>query len=275
MHSKPYRFDGRTALITGAASGIGRALACELAKRNAHLALADLDERGLQETRALLASDAATRVSTHVLDVADREAVAALPSAVLAHHPGVDVLVNNAGVAVGGSFEQIDERDFEWLFEINFWGVVRMTRAFLPILRASDDAALVNVSSIFGIIAPPGQTAYSASKFAVRGFTASLRNELSGSSIFVSTVHPGGIATAIAANAREPKDATAAERERYKKLWQRMLKMRPETAATIVADGIERRNARILVGDDAKTAAWAERLAPVSYGKLLKLLSRT
>src|SRR3712207_4317326 len=159
---------GRTAVVTGAASGIGRAIAVSLARRGCHLALADINDTWLIETVALVTKPG-LRVSQHHLDVADRAAVAAFPRAVQALHPNIDLLINNAGVALGGTFEQLSEEDFEWLFEINFWGVVRLTRAFLPLLKASDDARIVNLSSIFGIIAPPGHSAYVASKFAVRG----------------------------------------------------------------------------------------------------------
>lgn len=270
--TKHYDLRGRTAVLTGAASGIGRALAIALADRGVNLALADVHEAGLRET-ASLAARSGVMLSTHALDVSDASAVAAFPATVLGSHPGVDMVINNAGVALGGTFEQVDERDFAWLFEINFWGVVRMTRAFLPLLKASPNGALVNVSSIFGIIAPPGQTAYAASKFAVRGFTMALRNELSGSGMLVVTVHPGGVATSIAANAREPKGLSEQEREKHRKLWARHLKMSPEQAAAIIVGGIERRKTRILVGSDARVAALAERIAPVSYGRLLKALS--
>ena len=163
------RLAGRTAVITGAGSGIGRGIALALAKRGCHLALADIEERGLAETVAMLPNT--VRISSHQLDVADRTAVMAFPEVVRAVHPHVDLLVNNAGVALGGTFEQVAEEDFDWLFSINFHGVVRMTRAFLPLLQASDDARLVNISSIFGIVAPAEQVAYAASNFAVSGFT--------------------------------------------------------------------------------------------------------
>src|SRR5271170_983203 len=202
----------RTAVVTGAAGGIGRGIAISLARRGCHLALADINEVPLAETAKLVATPG-LRISLHRLDVADRAAVAALPAQVLAQHPGVDILVNNAGVAIGGTFDQVSESDFEWLFEINFWGVVRMTRAFMPTLKASDDARLVNVSSVYGIISPPGQTAYSASKFAVRGFSNALRHELVGSALGVTVVHPGGINTSIARNARVPKGVSAEEME--------------------------------------------------------------
>src|SRR5271156_856114 len=214
----------RTAVVTGAAGGIGRGIAKSLACRGCHLALADVNEAELARTAEMVAAPD-LRVSQHRLDVADRAAVAALPAQVLAQHPGVDILVNNAGVAIGGTFDQVSEADFEWLFEINFWGVVRMTRAFMPALKASDDARLVNVSSVYGIISPPGQTAYSASKFAVRGFSNALRHELVGSALGVTVVHPGGINTSIARNARVPKGATEEETARQKIAAQKFLIM--------------------------------------------------
>lgn len=259
----------RLAVITGAGSGIGRATAFALARRRCHLALADIDPAGLKETAWLLDKQG-VRVTTHVLDVADREAVRALPEEVLAAHGRVDILVNNAGVALGGTFEQVSEEDFDWLMDINFHGVVRMTRAFLPHLRRSDEARIVNVSSIYGIVAPPGQAAYSASKFAVRGFSNALRHELEGSSVGVSVVHPGGVATAIARKARVPTDAPPEDIERGRKIAEKLLRLAPEAAGEIIARGIERRDARILVGSDAKAVSILERIAPVSYWRYLK-----
>ena len=209
------------------------------------------------------------RVSQHRLDVADRAAVAAFPDAVAAEHHGVDVLVNNAGVAVGGTFEQVAEEDFEWLFEINFWGVVRMTRAFLPLLRASDDARIVNLSSIYGVIAPPEQAAYAASKFAVRGFSEALRHELDGTHIGVTVVHPGGVATSIAEKARVPAGISEAEIARRQKRYRKLLRLAPEIAGETIVRGIERRQARVLVGSDAKAISLIARLMPVTYWKLL------
>lgn len=259
----------RVSVITGAGSGIGRGTALALARRNCHLALADIDAEGLKETAWMLDAQG-VRVTTHLLDVADREAVRALPEEVQAAHARVDLLVNNAGVALGGSFEQVSEADFEWLMEINFYGVVRMTRAFLPWLRRSDDARVVNVSSIYGIVSPPGQAAYSASKFAVRGFSNALRHELEGSKVGVSVVHPGGVATAIARKARVPQDAPREEIERGRKIAEKLLRLPPETAGEIIARGIERGDARILVGNDAKAVSILERLSPVNYWRFLK-----
>jgi NAD(P)-dependent dehydrogenase (short-subunit alcohol dehydrogenase family) len=256
----------KTAVVTGAASGIGRGIALALAKRGCHLALSDLNEVGLAET-ARMASGHGVRVSTHRLDVADRAAVAAHPGDVLARHPGIDVLVNNAGVALGGTFEQVGEADFEWLFEINFWGVVRMTRAFLPVLKRSPKARIVNISSIFGIIAPAGQSAYSASKFAVRGFSNALRHELetAGSTVGMTVVHPGGVATNIAESARPAAGMSEAEIRTNKEIARTLLKLPPEKAGEIIVNAVERELPRVLVGGDAKFIALLERLRPVNY----------
>jgi NADP-dependent 3-hydroxy acid dehydrogenase YdfG len=259
----------RVAVITGAGSGIGRATAFALARRGCHLALADIDEEAVRDT-VVTAQMLGVRATAHRLDVADRAAVAAFPRDVNSAHKRIDLLMNNAGVALGGTFEQVSEADFDWLLEINFHGVVRMTRAFLPLLRQSDDARIVNVSSIYGIITPPGQAAYSASKFAVRGFSNVLRHELEGSTVGVSVVHPGGVATAIAKNARVPAGAPEDEVARGRRAMEKFLRMPPEQAGEIIVRGIEKRQARILVGSDAKAAAFLERLAPVGYWNLLK-----
>ena len=259
---------GKTAVVTGAASGIGRAISRSLARRGCHLVLADVNETGLAETAALAAGQG-LRISTHRLDVADRQAVAAFPEVISASHPGVDILVNNAGVAIGGAFDQVAEADFDWLIDINFWGVVRMTRAFLPLLKASQEARLVNISSLFGLIAPPGQTAYCAAKFAVRGFSESLRHDLAGSRVGVTTVHPGGVATSIAKNARIPSAWSEAEQAHSQERLKRLLKMPPEQAGEIIVTAIEKERPRIIVGSDAKFAALIERLFPVSYWRFI------
>jgi NAD(P)-dependent dehydrogenase (short-subunit alcohol dehydrogenase family) len=268
------KLKNRTAVITGTASGIGRGIAISLAHRGCNLALADVNDAGNSETARMAQSQQTqppnqVRITQHHLDVADRRAIAAFPAEVMAAHPGVDILVNNAGVALGGTFEAASEEDFEWLFEINFWGVVRMTRAFLPLLQKSDDARLVNLSSVYGLIAPPGQTAYSASKFAVRGFSNSLRHELADSKVGVTVVHPGGVATSIADSARVPKDMPAEEVARRRAIAKKALRMPPQTAGEIIVQAIERRSQRVLVGNDAKLLALVERLAPISYWKFL------
>jgi len=274
------RLEGRTAVITGSGGGLGRAIAVAMAGRGCHLALADIDEAGIKET-ADLVREKGVRVSLHHVDVADRSAVAEFPKVVAAEHfavdghHAVDLLVNNAGVAVGGTFEQVSEEDFEWLFDINFWGMVRMTRAFLPLLRKSDDARVVNLSSVYGLVAPPEQVAYAASKFAVRGFSEALRHELEGSGVGVTVVHPAGVNTAIAEKARVPAGITEEEMARRRERYRKLLRMPPEIAAETIVRGIERRQARVLVGSDAKIISLVARLFPVSYWKVLDKLMGT
>jgi NAD(P)-dependent dehydrogenase (short-subunit alcohol dehydrogenase family) len=266
------KLSGRTAVVPGAAGGIGRGIALALARRGCHVALADIDKAALARTTAEIAgqeSARSLRVSHYRLDVANRAAVAALPAQVMAAHGAVDILVNNAGVALGGTFLEIAESDFDWLLGINFWGVVQMTRAFLPLLSNSEEARVVNVSSLFGLIAPPGQTAYAASKFAVRGFSESLRHELADTRVGVTVVHPGGIATSIAKNARMPASLSDDEAAKRRTFFDSFLTMPPETAGEIIVRGVERRKARILVGSDAKYAELVERLMPVNYWKWL------
>ena len=202
---------GGVAVITGAASGIGAALASELAARGCHLALIDHDRDNLAGSAAA-ARKHGVRVSEHDADIVDPAAPDTLREAVLAQHGKTSVLVNNAGVGLLGRFDEVTLADMEWLFAINFWGTVRMCKAFLPVLRQQPAAHIVNISSMFGIVAPAGQTAYAAAKFAVRGFSEALMHELEGSPINVSVVHPGYVKTAIARNARvatavDPEDA--------------------------------------------------------------------
>lgn len=263
---------GGVAVVTGAASGIGAALADVLAARGCALALADVEAAGLRDAAARARGKGVT-VSEHRLDVADHAAVAAFPDAVLAGHGRVSVLVNNAGVALGGRFEQVPPEDFDWLMSINFGGVVRMTRAFLPLLRREPAAQLVNLSSVFGIVAPPGQTAYAASKFAVRGFSEALRHELAGSPVGVTVVHPGGVRTAIAANARRA-GLSRAETEAQAQAWSQFLRLDPRDAAERIVRGIERREKRVLVGRDAQRIALVQRLFPVGYWRVLQRAMR-
>ena len=265
---------GRVAVVTGAGGGIGRAIALALARRGCHLTLVDIDAAAVAEA-AREAEALGVRAEGRHMDVTDRAAVAALPAAVRAAHGRVDLLVNNAGVAVGGTFEQVSEADFDWLIAINFDAVVRLTRAFLPLLQTSDDARIVNISSIFGIVAPAGQAAYSASKFAVRGFSNALRHELEGTRVGVTVVHPGGVATAIARNARVPAGVAAEEIEQRRAAADKKLRMAPARAGEIIVRAVERRRARVLVGGDAVVVALIERLAPVRYWRLVaRLLPR-
>ncbi|WP_044563568.1 SDR family oxidoreductase [Azospirillum sp. B4] len=268
--TQPLRLSGRTAVITGAGGGIGRAIALSLARRGCGLALADIDLAAAQATAGAATRDHGVRAEAYRLDVADRPAVAAFAGQVATGHGGTDILVNNAGVALGGTFRQVAEADFDWLMAVNFTGLVQMTRAFLPLLSASDDARLVNLSSIFGIVAPPGQAAYAASKFAVRGFTEALRHELAGTRVGVTLVHPGGVATAIAANARPPAGADATTLAEQKATAQRLLRMPPDQAGEIIVRAVEQRRDRVLVGRDAQAAELIQRLFPTRYWSLLR-----
>jgi short-subunit dehydrogenase len=258
------------AAITGAASGIGRALALEFAARGCDLALADRDEAGLKTLAVEIGqiSGQARKVSLHRVDVSDAGEIAAFAQGAIAAHPELRILVNNAGVALLGSFEEIDQTQMEWLFDINFWGVVHGTRAFLPHLKTKDEAHIVNVSSIFGIIAPPGQSAYAAAKFAVRGFSESVRHELAvaGSPVKLSVVHPGGVATGIARNSRTGVGVTDnARRSQSIERFENAAKTTPKAAALRIINGIEKNEPRILIGNDARFMDLLQRFRPATY----------
>jgi NAD(P)-dependent dehydrogenase (short-subunit alcohol dehydrogenase family) len=256
------------AVVTGAGSGIGRALAQQLAAAGSALAIADIDEKGLRETEAPL-SGKKSAVSTHVLDVSDEEAVRAFASDVAERHGRVTLLINNAGVALLGTFEEISLDDLRWLMGINFWGVVYGVKYFLPILKQQPRAHIVNISSVFGIVAPAGQSAYCASKFAVRGFTEVLRHELEGTNVFVSCVHPGGIRTQVARRARLGANAPPEKRQDAISRFERLTPTSPEAAAARILKGVEKREARILIGRDARQIDILQRLRPSTYWKSL------
>ncbi|MGJ4903140.1 SDR family NAD(P)-dependent oxidoreductase [Bradyrhizobium sp. HKCCYLS2058] len=262
---------GAAAAVTGAASGIGHALAQELAARGCDLALADRDEAGLASLAAELTASG-RKVTTHRLDVSDVVAVTQFAEDATRAHPGLNIVVNNAGVALFGSFAEIDQAEMDWLFNINFWGVVHGTRAFLPHLSRRREAHVVNLSSIFGIIAPPGQSAYAAAKFAVRGFSESLRHELTaaGSPVRLSVVHPGGIATAIARNARAGHGMTDnARRVQAIERFERLARTSPRDAALRIIQGIERNEPRILIGSDARFMDLLQRFMPGTYWRVM------
>jgi len=256
------------AVVTGAGSGIGRALAQKLALAGSALALADVDESGLKETAASLAKKTA-EVTTHVLDVSDENAVRALAEDVVARHGRVTLLINNAGVALLGTFAEISLDDFRWLMNINFWGTVYGVKYFLPVLKQQPRAQIVNLSSVFGLIAPAGQSAYCASKFAVRGFTECLRHELGGSNVSVTSVHPGGIATAIARRARLGANTPQAAQTQSVTLFERVARIRPEVAADTILRGVEKRAPRVLIGRDAQMLDLLQRLRPSTYWKAM------
>lgn len=258
------------AAITGAASGIGRALAIELASRGCDLALADRDEAGLKGLAAEIGqgNDKARKISVHRVDVSEASGIAQFARDALAAHPALNILVNNAGVALQGTFEEIDQAQMDWLFDINFWGVVHGTRAFLPHLKTQPEAHIVNVSSIFGIIAPSGQSAYAAAKFAVRGFSESVRHELAvaGSPVKLSVVHPGGVATSIARSSRTGVGVTDnARRAQMIDRFENAARTTPKDAALRIIRGIERNEPRILIGNDARFMDILQRFRPGTY----------
>ncbi len=241
----------KVVVITGAGSGIGRALALNLARKGSLLALSDVDEAGLAETVELVKNAGATEVRSDRLDVADRAAFAAYAPAVAEQFGRVNVVINNAGVALAGDLADLTYDDMEWILGVNFWGVVHGTKEFLPHLIASGDGHVVNLSSLFGLISVPGQSAYNATKYAVRGLTEALRQEMliAGHPVGVTAVHPGGIKTAIARNARvshrEDKEAAA------RLFDEKLARMTPDRAAEIIVRGILGNKARVLVGADA------------------------
>jgi butyryl-CoA dehydrogenase len=256
-------FDGRVAAITGASSGIGRALAVELARRGAHLALSDIDEVGLAETVALC-EGSGVKVTSQRLDVADRDAMFAWADQVVADHGKVNLIFNNAGVGVAATIEAVSYEDFEWLMGINFWGVVHGTKAFLPHLKASGEGHVVNLSSVFGLLSIPAQSAYNSAKFAVRGFTDALRMELEieGAPVSSTTVHPGGIKTNIARNSRF--DESVAElsggAEEAARRFDKVAMTSPAKAARQILAAVEKDKRRALIGPDAKVLDLIARL---------------
>jgi len=254
----------KVVVITGGGSGIGRALALNLADKGARLALSDVDEEGLAET-VVLAEKSGAEVRSDRLDVADRAAFETYAAAIAAHFGQVNVVVNNAGVALAGDFVDLEMKDVDWIMGVNFWGVVHGSKFFLPHLIESGDGHLVNISSLFGLISMPGQSMYNASKYAVRGMTEAIREEMliAGHKVGVTSVHPGGIKTAIARNARvsehEDKAATA------KLFDEKLARMTPEKAAEIIVKGIKRNQARVLVGLDAHALHTFGKLAGSRY----------
>jgi len=263
-------FVDKIAVITGAGSGIGRALSHALNAAGCTLEVCDVDDAGLEQT---LASLPRPELSCHIqhVDVSDRRAIEAWASAIEARHGRVDIVINNAGVGLGGTAEDNSYEDIEWLMGINFWGVVYGCKTFLPLLHRSPAAHLVNISSVFGIIGVPTQSAYNAAKFAVRGYTEALRQELAGSTVHVCCVHPGGVSTNIARNSRTR--ISADEHAEAVKRFEEFARTTPETAAQQIMDAMRRKRPRLLVGGDAKMISLLSRLFPASYPRILNWLT--
>ncbi len=259
----------KVVVVTGAASGIGRALARGLCAKRAHLALVDLDELRLAEIATELEASG-LRISSHVADVADRERMQALPGEVVALHGGVDVLINNAGVSIGAMFADHSIDDTEWLLQINLMGVIYGCKFFLPELLRAKQAHIVNLSSMFGVFAMPGQAAYSASKAGVRAFSEALWTELDATSVNVTCVHPGGIRSDVI---RAARGMNTEDRARAVELQERYA-MPAERAAAKIIRAIERDRRRVLIGVDAYIGVFMKRLFPVGFQRLLTLAFR-
>lgn len=263
-------------VITGAASGIGRAMAVRFAREPiAGIAISDVNAEALAETAALL-ENSNPKVTSHIVNVADEQQMRAFAEDVVQSHGRVTHLINNAGVALGGRVAEVSLEDMHWLIDINFWGVVHGTKIFMPYLEKEPAAHIVNFSSIFGIIAPPGQATYCASKFAVRGFTEALRHELAGTNITVSVVHPGGVSTNIANSARMGVGVNLSEKEieqKKQRINKNLDRTTPEQAAEAIVRGVKSRSPRILIGTDARILAAISRLFPRRYFQILNLIS--
>jgi NAD(P)-dependent dehydrogenase (short-subunit alcohol dehydrogenase family) len=261
---------GRTAVITGAGSGIGRALAQHLARRGCPVAISDADADGLEQTAATIDGPVLVRE----LDVRDRQGQMAFAAAVREWAPApLGAVVNNAGVTVSQLAATAAPEDDEWVFDVNFWGVVHGTRAFLPILLDQDQGAIVNVSSVFGLIGWPTQSAYCASKFAVRGYTESLRHELRDTGVRAITVHPGGIATRIVANSRfHVDDLGRTDKSELERDFAKVARTSPDRAAATIVKAIEAGRDRILIGPDARVLSLLSRAVPVRYFDFIKRL---
>ena len=266
-------FENKVAAITGAGSGIGRALALELASQDCALSLSDVNETGLAETAKLLAG-AKAKVTIAKVDVSKLEQISAWARQTVADHGKVNLIFNNAGVAVAGTVDGLSYEDYEWITGINFWGVVYGTKEFLPHLKASGDGHVINISSIFGLFSQPSQSAYNATKFAVRGFTESLRQELDlgGKGVSATCVHPGGIKTNIAKSARtnaSVRDITGGDPAKATADFEKMFRTTAQDAAKIILAGVRRDARRVLIGGDAHAADLMQRLLPTAYQKLV------
>lgn len=270
-------FNNKVAAVTGAGSGIGQQLAVLLAKEGTHLALSDINAEGLAKTAELLKTYA-VKVTTTTLDVADRNAVKQWAEDTVQQHGKVNLIFNNAGVALGSTIEGMSYDELEWLMNINFWGVVYGTKEFLPHLKASGDGHIVNVSSLFGLTAQPTQAAYNASKFAVRGFTEALRQELDiqNNGVSATCVHPGGIRTNIANAARMNDSIRSLGMNPLTagKQFNKMLRCPPEEAARQILQAVRQNDRRLLIGNDAKAIELLQRILPASYQKIMVLGSK-
>ncbi len=269
-------FKNKVAAITGAGSGMGRSLAVLLASRGCHVAVSDINEAGLAETVKLL-NGSGVKVTSQKLDVSNKDAVFAWADQVVKDHGKVNLIFNNAGVALGSAVDGGSYEDLEWIMNINFWGVVHGTKAFLPYLKDAGEGHIINTSSVFGLMAVPSQSAYNASKFAVRGFTEALRQELEMQKVNVSatSVHPGGIKTNIARAARMDTSVNKLGLSTNStKKFEKLFKTTADEAAAVIIRGVEKNDRRILIGKDAVAIDLMVRFFPSAYQKLVSMSSK-
>ena len=267
------QFKDKICVITGAASGIGAACAKAMAAQGAVIIGCDLRMDMLKEVAEEIKA-AGGKMDTHQLDVADRDAVYALAAKVEKKYGAADLVLNNAGVAHGAEVADMTMDNFQWVMDINFWGVVHGSQAFLPQMMKQNSGHIANVSSIFGLVGVPTQSAYNAAKFGVLGFSEALRHEMRDSGVNVTTIHPGGINTNIVRHARFQQGPDMdAEREEAVQRFQQFTMTQPEGAAKVIINGIRKNKARILIGFDARIVDWARRLLPANYMKLLPFLA--
>jgi NAD(P)-dependent dehydrogenase (short-subunit alcohol dehydrogenase family) len=262
-------YRNKVCVVTGAASGIGRALAVQLANAGAHLALSDVEQVGLKETASLLPAGA--HAKTYLVNVSSKQAVLTHAEDVLAEFATVDYVFNNAGVSLAATIEHATLEEYEWLLGINLWGPIYGTKAFLPTMLSQGHGHIVNFSSVFGFVTMPSQSAYHISKFGIRGFTECLSRELEGTGVSATVVHPGGIATRIGTDARYGVNADHTEQEFIAKI-STLLKTTPEDCARGILAGVARKKRRIVVGDSARSIGVLPRLLPVRYGAVLHRL---
>ena len=262
---------GKVAAVTGAASGIGREIAIALAKEGCHLALADMNKEGLEET-ARIAGSGTIKISTHILDVSDKDAVYRFAGDVVREHGNAHIIINNAGVSLTSQIETMEYQNFEWIMNINFWGVVYGTKAFLPYMKEAGEGRIVNISSAFGLIGLPTQSAYCASKFAVRGFTETLQQELElmDGDIKALCVHPGGIKTNIVRNSRlEKVDGFVQDKDKAVKRFDRIAHTTAQEAAMQILSALKDDRRRLIIGKDARMIDRFQRLFPSYYQTIM------
>jgi NAD(P)-dependent dehydrogenase (short-subunit alcohol dehydrogenase family) len=261
-------YKNKVCVVTGAGSGIGRALAQELAKAGAQLALSDVNEGALKETAASITG---VRVETYVLDVSSKDEVFAHADAVVADFGAAHYVFNNAGVTLAATTENGTIEEYEWLLGINLWGPIYGTKAFLPIMMAQDQGHIINFSSVFGFVTVPTQSAYHVSKFGIRGFTECLSRELHGTNVHATVVHPGGVATNIGNEARIGMNGGQLEQDFVDSL-STLLRTSPEKMARAILKGVQRKKKRIVFGYSARQLEVLPRLFPTAYGTILRTL---